>query len=89
MPVYANVTAAPGSGWAELLEFQLKCPVRWTETVQRMVGDGFTTFVEFGSGEVLCGLIRRIDGEAKTMAIHDPGGLEAAVEALQDAKVEA
>lgn len=90
--VYANVTAATvsdSSVWAKLLEDQLRNPVRWTESVRAMRTGGVDTFVEFGSGEVLCGLIRRIDGEARTLAVQDPASLELAVEALQGTKVEA
>lgn len=90
--VYANVTAATVSShesWAGLLEDQLKSPVRWTESVRAMRRDGIDTFVEFGAGEVLCGLIRRIEPEAKTLPVHDPATLEVAVEVLQGTKVEA
>jgi len=90
--VYANVTAETvpePADWAKLLEDQLKSPVRWTESVRAMRRDGFDTFVEFGGGEVLCGLVRRIDGEARTLAVQDPASLELAVEALQGTKVEA
>jgi len=90
--VYANVTAATVSShesWAGLLEDQLKSPVRWTESVRAMRRDGIETFVEFGAGEVLCGLIRRIEPEAKTLPVHDPATLEIALEVLQGTKVEA
>lgn len=88
--VYANVTAEPAAaGWADLLERQLKNPVRWTESVRNLRRDGVTTFVEFGAGEVLCGLIRRIDGEAVGLSVQDPASLEAAKEALQGIQVEA
>lgn len=80
-PIYANVTADaqtdPGI-WPDLLEAQLKRPVRWTETVVNMKAAGFTTFIEFGVGEVLCGLIRRIDREAPTSAVYDLATLEQA-----------
>ena len=39
---------------------QVDAPVRWVELVQRMVADGFDTFVEVGPGTVLSGTIRRI-----------------------------
>lgn len=90
--VYANVTAEPAQDatvWAGVLEQQLRAPVRWTETVQNMRRDGVQTFVEFGSGEVLCGLIRRIDKDATTLSVQDPTTLEAAVEALEGVRVEA
>ncbi len=84
-PVYANVTAAPAegpTGWGHLLEEQLKRPVRWRETMLRLRKDGFSTFIEFGGGEVLSGLLRRIDGEAAGLAVQDPASLEAVREAL-------
>lgn len=77
-PVVANVTAqAESGGWADLLEAQLRSPVRWTESVQTMRAMGVDTFVECGAGEVLCGLIRRIDREAVTKAVFDTATLEA------------
>jgi [acyl-carrier-protein] S-malonyltransferase len=42
---------------------QLTAPVRWTETVQNMIEDGATEFYEFGPGDVLKGLIRKINQE--------------------------
>jgi [acyl-carrier-protein] S-malonyltransferase len=89
MPVYANVSAEKSdeTNWADLLEQQLKSPVRWTESVQNMRRDEMDTFIEFGAGEVLCGLIRRVDPEARTFAVHDPATLELAVETLAGTKV--
>ncbi len=87
-PVYANVTAGPVSdprAWAGLLEQQLKNPVRWRETILAMVADGYDTFVEHGSGEVLCGLIRRIAPEVRTVAVYDSVSLHKAQEALNAA----
>lgn len=64
LPVVANVTADvvdAAKEWPGLLEAQLRSPVRWTESVERMIVLGVTEFVEFGGGEVLGGLIKRID----------------------------
>ncbi len=78
--VYCNVTsepvANPGS-WPDLLERQLKSPVRWTETVEHMRRDGITTFVECGVGEVLSGLIRRTEKEAVCLMVFDQASLQA------------
>ena len=61
-PIYQNVTAQPTTDpeliKANLLQ-QLTSPVRWTQTVQNMLADGFTHFVEIGPGTVLQGLIKR------------------------------
>lgn len=62
-PIYQNVTAAPTMDPVEIksnLIAQLTAPVRWTESVERMVADGATKFVELGPGTVLQGLIRKI-----------------------------
>ena len=61
-PIYQNVTALPTTNpeviKANLLQ-QLTSPVRWTQTVQNMLADGITSFLEIGPGTVLQGLIKR------------------------------
>jgi [acyl-carrier-protein] S-malonyltransferase len=67
IPVYANVSAKPVQNpddIRKLLAEQLTSPVRWEESVQNMIRDGATSFVEIGPGKVLQGLIKRIDGKA-------------------------
>ena len=63
-PVYQNVSAKGEINkdviQKHLLE-QLTSPVRWTQSVQQMIADGATTFYEFGPGDVLKGLIRKIN----------------------------
>lgn len=81
-PVYSNVTSEPeheGSLWPGLLERQLRSPVRWLETVEHMIRDGVTQFVECGCGDVLSGLIRRIDKSAITHQVGDSARLDASV----------
>ncbi|MBC7185436.1 MAG: ACP S-malonyltransferase [Calditrichaeota bacterium] len=66
IPVYANVTARPVRSAAEirqLLHEQLSRPVLWQNTVQNMIGDGATIFYEVGPGNVLTGLLKRINKE--------------------------
>ena len=62
-PVYQNVDAKPHTDAAEIkanLLKQLTSPVRWTQSVKNMITDGMTDFVECGPGQVLTGLIGRI-----------------------------
>ena len=77
--VVANVLAAvPGDeSWPSLLEAQLASPVRWTESVRELWRLGARTFMEFGSGEVLGGLVRRIEPEATMRAVSTPEDLAA------------
>lgn len=63
-PIYQNVTALPSTDPEEIkkqLIAQLTAPVLWTETIRNMVKDGATDFTEFGPGEVLQGLIKKIE----------------------------
>ena len=62
-PVYQNVDAKPHINAAEIkanLLKQLTSPVRWTQSVKNMISDGMDEFVECGPGQVLTGLIGRI-----------------------------
>jgi [acyl-carrier-protein] S-malonyltransferase len=84
--MFSNVTAQPvvqNSKWPELLEQQLKSPVRWTETIQNMLNEGIDTYIESGVGDVLSGLIRRIERETKTLRVNDLDSVEAAVSAIR------
>jgi len=66
-PVYQNVDAQPYSDpeqiKANLLK-QLTAPVRWTQTIQHMLKDGATEFIECGPGKVLQGLVKKINKDA-------------------------
>lgn len=67
-PVYQNVTtfavSDPGA-IKENLVFQLTAPVKWTQSVQNMISDGATHFIEVGPGKVLQGLVKKIDRNAE------------------------
>ena len=72
-PVYQNVTASPETDPATIkgnLLRQLTSPVRWTQSVQRMLADGATDFTEIGPGTVLQGLVRRISGGREDITIQ-------------------
>ncbi|WP_461082560.1 ACP S-malonyltransferase [Spirosoma flavus] len=63
-PIYQNVNAQPVTDPAQLkanLIAQLTSPVRWTQSVERMIADGATEFLECGPGKVLQGLIKKIN----------------------------
>lgn len=67
-PVYQNVTASGVIQPEEIkknLVIQLTAPVKWTQSVQQMVKDGATDFVEVGPGKVLQGLVKKIHPEAE------------------------
>ena len=69
VPVYQNVDARPHTDPAEIkanLIAQLTAPVRWTQSVQNMIADGATEFIELGPGKVLQGLVGKIDRSVAT-----------------------
>lgn len=66
-PVYQNVDAKPYTDPEQIkanLIAQLTAPVRWTQTVQNMIADGAASFTELGPGNVLAGLIKKVNREA-------------------------
>ncbi|MEM1415663.1 MAG: ACP S-malonyltransferase [Myxococcota bacterium] len=88
-PIYVNVDAAPVTTAAaslEALERQVSRPVRWESSVRRMVEDGVTLFVEIGAGRVLTGLVGRITKDVKRVSVSGPDEIEAAREAIAEAR---
>lgn len=79
-PVVSNVTAQPVSDVDEgrrLLVRQLTSPVRWTASMRTMTDAGVTRFIELGPGNVLAGLLKRIERGASSVSIGAPGDVEA------------
>lgn len=77
-PVYANVSAKPLTTPEDIiaeLEAQVVAPVHWTDSVQAMIADGADTFVEIGVGDVLSGLVRRIDRSVTRISVNDEASL--------------
>ncbi len=72
-PIYQNMDAAasqdPDAIKRKLIA-QLTAPVKWTQSVQNMVGDGATHFIESGPGKVLQGLVKKIHREAEVSSIE-------------------
>jgi [acyl-carrier-protein] S-malonyltransferase len=79
-PFMSTVTAKiePAQRLAGLLVDQLTAPVRFTQSARELVRDGVTTFVEVGPGNVLSGLVKRIDRGVRTISVNDVAGLEKA-----------
>jgi [acyl-carrier-protein] S-malonyltransferase len=82
VPVVSNVTARPATSVAEikdLLVRQVTSPVRWSESMQWLVAQGFTRFIELGPGNVLSGLMKRINKDVEMLSVSDGATLEATV----------
>ncbi len=70
-PIYQNVTANAVTNQHDIktnLISQLTAPVRWTQSVQQMIADGANLFTEVGPGNVLQGLVKKINKHAQTAA---------------------
>jgi [acyl-carrier-protein] S-malonyltransferase len=83
-PFMSTVTAKiePAQKLAGLLVDQLTAPVRFTQAARELMRSGVTTFVEVGPGNVLSGLVKRIDRSVRTLSVNDLPSLEKAKDAL-------
>jgi [acyl-carrier-protein] S-malonyltransferase len=68
--------------YSELLIEQLTSPVRFTQAARELINQGVTTFVEVGPGNVLGGLLKRIDRSVRIFSVNDLKSLDEATEAL-------
>ena len=73
IPLYSNVDAKPitkGKDIKNSLIRQLESPVLWYNSIQQMIKDGYTSFIEIGPGKVLQGLNRKINSAVSTKGIQ-------------------
>jgi [acyl-carrier-protein] S-malonyltransferase len=85
LPVISNVYARPvedAESAREALVRQVTGSVKWSESMQMLIGRGVQTFIEVGPGKVLCGLMRQIDRSRKTLNVEDDGSLQKTMEFL-------
>ncbi len=85
IPVVLNVSAEycrAGVDFAPNLTMQMSGSVRWEESMRLLLSDEVDTFIELGSGEVLAGLMKRIDKSVRTLSVTDTASLNGAVELL-------
>ncbi|MCJ7664553.1 MAG: hypothetical protein MUO24_09980, partial [Desulfobacterales bacterium] len=78
VPVVTNVEAEPNIAKErvpDLLVRQVSSPVRWEDSMNRMIQLGTARFVEIGPGTVLTGLLRRIDGTKEMFHLEDLASL--------------
>ncbi len=86
MPLYANATAQPyGADGKTLLAAQVKQPVLWQRTIENMLSQGYTAFVELGPGKTLCGFLKKIGGARHILNVEDAASLAKTLEQIQEA----
>ena len=83
-PFMSTVTAKiePAQRMGKLLVEQLTAPVRYTQATQELIRQGTRTFVEVGPGNVLSGLVKRIDRSVKTVSVNNLASLQKLEETL-------
>ncbi|MDD3204856.1 MAG: ACP S-malonyltransferase [Lachnospiraceae bacterium] len=89
IPYIANVTADYVQNKEDvkpLLQKQVSSSVRWQQTVERMIQDGVTTFIEIGPGKTLSGFMRKINRDVQTLNIEKYEDVEKVVEVLKETK---
>ena len=80
--VVQNVEARPATDEHDIranLVAQLSAPVRWTETIERLISDGAEQFIEAGPGSVLSGLVKRIARGTPAVTLSSQEGLDSAI----------
>ncbi|MBY0188998.1 ACP S-malonyltransferase [Bacillus aerophilus] len=85
-PVISNVTADIVTSRDEIetkLIEQLYSPVRFEESVDRLIDLGVTTFIEIGPGKVLSGLVKKVNRRLTTISVSDQETIEAAIQTLK------
>lgn len=86
IPYIANVTAdyvREKEDVKPLLQQQVSSSVKWEQSVERMINDGVTTFIEIGPGKTLSGFMRKINHEVQTFNIEKQEDIDKVVKELQ------
>lgn len=85
IPLITNVTADYVESTDRIKPYlirQVSSPVRWEDSIRRMIADGIDTFVELGPGTALCGFVRRIDKQKRVFNVEDIASLNATLDGL-------
>lgn len=87
VPVISNVSADVMTEKADIKEKlieRLYSPVRFEESINKLIAEGVTTFIEIGPGKVLSGLVKKVNRRLKTIAVSDPETIELAIQTLKE-----
>lgn len=87
VPVISNVSADVMTEKADIKEKlieQLYSPVRFEESINKLIAEGVTTFIEIGPGKVLSGLVKKVNRRLKTIAVSDHETIELAIQTLKE-----
>jgi len=81
--IYSNYTAQIyGQDIRNQVSVQVNHPIKWQKTIENMVNDGITTFIEVGAGKTLSGLIKKISPDAQILNVENKESLDITLKAL-------
>ena len=85
IPVYANLNAQPydPAKTAEIMTAQICNPVRWQMTVEQMIADGYTDFIEVGAGRTLSGFVKKTNADVRIFNVQDAESLAQTIEEIR------
>ncbi len=86
IPVYSNVTAREYGDASELLSAQIMRPVLWQKTIENLLEEGFTDFIEVGAGKTLNGFMKKIGGARMISNVEDKPSLENTLSLLMEVR---
>ncbi len=85
VPIIENISAQAntnGEKVGEALTEQVSKPVRWAQSIEKLIGNGVETFVEVGAGKILSGLIKQINRDVRCLNVEDSKSLRIALETI-------
>jgi len=86
IPVYANLTAQPydAAQIPQTMQQQVCNPVRWQTTIENLIAEGFTDFIEVGAGKTLSGLVKKISADVRIYNVQDADSLAETIKAVKE-----
>ena len=86
IPVYSNVTANEYGDASDLISAQIMSPVLWQRTIENLLKDGFTDFIEVGAGKTLSGFMKKIGAARMISNVEDEPSLENTLSLLREVR---
>lgn len=86
IPVYANLNAQPydAAQIPQTMQQQICNPVRWQTTIEHLIAEDYTDFIEVGAGKTLSGLVKKISADVRIFNVQDADSLAETIKAVKE-----
>jgi len=86
IPVIANLNAQPydAAQIPQTMEKQICSPVRWQTTIENLIAEGYTDFIEVGAGKTLSGFVKKISADVRIYNVQDADSLAETIKAVKE-----